>query len=226
MPSQVAVIKKNYPQKISTYAILTLVILAGAAYYGYQQYVKLTDAQNAIVAEQEQSGVLQTAADKYEKDYNELKKAFETDFASTLNALEAVYPSAENYTALTKVLDSYFLDKNKSNPGEPIFNSDLKFSRPLIDDGKDYAVLPFSMTVSATKKSFEDFLRYVESSGSLDDKSRLMDIKAISINFPVAQTEGETQIQGANQYSISLSMDSYFRKPSSANAAETAASAA
>jgi hypothetical protein len=220
MPSKVAVIKKNHSQKISTYAVLTLLLLAATGYFGYQQYAKLTDAQNALVTEQAQSISLQTASAKYEKDYNEIKKAFENDFASTLNALEAVYPSAENYTSLTRLLDAYFQSKN--DPAQPIFNSDLKFSQPIIDDKKDYAVLPFSMTISSSKNSFEDFLRYVENSGSLDDKTRLMDIKAISINFPVEGSSDTTGVAGANTYNISLSMNSYFQKPIPVKAATPA----
>jgi hypothetical protein len=217
MPSQVAIIKKNYSHKITTYALITIILLAGAAYYSYLQYIKLTSAQNALITAQEQSDNLQVSVDQYSKGYDEMKKAFSTDFKGTLDAVSKVYPSAENYTALTIALDDFF--KNTTTPDNPLFAGDLKFSQPVIDDKKDYATLPFTMTISATKDSFKKFLQYIESSGSLDDQTRLMDIVSISINFPSETQSGAAAGEfsaGPSTYAISLSMNSYFQKPASA----------
>lgn len=219
MATQVAIIKKNYSRRISSYALVTLVLLAGAAYYSYLQYFELSSAQSAISSEQEEANVLQTSVDQFSKGYDEIKKAFATDFATTLDAVQAVYPTAENYTELTRTLDAFF--QNTTTADDPLFASDLKFSQPIIGSTTDYATLPFTMTVSATKNSFTKFLQFVESSGSLDTKTRLLDIVSITINFPAEQEAGaapETAQAagvpaGPSTYTISLSMNAYFQKP-------------
>ena len=133
------------------------------------------------------------------------KCAFDQDFENVRNAVDGVLPSEENYTALTKTLDDFVLTLNRQSPS--IFMSNLKFSQPRMDADEEYAILPFSMTLSTTRANLERFLQYTENSGSLDDASRLLDVRSITINFP-----GETGLgQEQELLTVSLSLNAYFQ---------------
>jgi Tfp pilus assembly protein PilE len=212
MPSKIAVIKKNYPQKITTYTVLIILLLAGSAYYSYQQYMRLTDSQNALAAEQDQSDKLATTGDQYEKDFNNMKTAFNTDFKSTLDALQKVFPASEDYTGMTRQLDTFFLSTNPTT--DALYNPNLSFSTSQA--GEDYSVLPFTMTVQASKEGFDKLMRYIESSGALEGQTRLMDIQSITINLPEQAAAGTTPAggsEGPQILNLSLNMNSYFQKP-------------
>ena len=61
------------------------------------------------------------------------------------------------------------------------------------------------------------FLKFMESSGTLEDKTRLMDIRSISINFGVSQsssvTTGQPLAAEKPTLNVSVSLNAYFQKP-------------
>jgi hypothetical protein len=214
MQTRTAVIKKNYPRKISMYAIVTLLLLVGAAYYSYLQYTKLTLAQTAIQAEQEQADLLASAGDQYAKDFGNMQTAFESDYKTTIEAIKAVLPANEDYTVFTRQLDTYILGNDTVS--NPIFNPNLSFGTGQYPEGKDYAVLPFSMSIDADKTNFDKFLRYAENSGSLEDKTRLMDIRSISLSLPLQEeptAEAAKTAATPQKLTINFSLNTYFQKP-------------
>jgi len=227
MPTQVAIIKKNYAGTAHIFQLLTVVVLVAAGVYGYFQYQKLTEAQTALNDAQAQVTPLQTTADDSTSAFGDLKKQADTDTAEISNKIQGVYPSDQNYTALTKMLDDFFTANDK--PDNRIFENSLSFSAPLIDAKNEYAVLPFTMSILTSRDNFEKFLRYVDSSGDLEGSVRLMDIKSISLSLPaVAPETAEGQApesqaaESANDLIVSLSMNSYFQKPAAgAQAAAT-----
>lgn len=224
MASPISIVKKDYSKSIRTYTIVTFILGAIIVFYGYQQVSKLLTVNAALASEQEQAIILQTSSDTFAKDYDTMKKTFESANANALNSLQAVYPSTENYTELTRQLDKYFQDNN--TPADPLFTNDLRFSRPVFDEKKDYSVLPFTMSVTASKNSFAKLMRYIENSGDLDSKTRLMEIRSISISFPSGQqaplSTAPTKAK-SSVYNLSLSMNAYFQKPVITSSVETTA---
>jgi hypothetical protein len=213
--TQVAIQRKNYPKSIRTYTFATVLVLLAAAVWGYFQYVKLAAAQDALAKEQQLTASMQANVDQFKTSYTDLKGSFDKDFASTISSVQAVLPPEENYTELTRLLDKFFQDNNIN----PIFVSDLKFSKPKVDATKEISILPFTMTISTTRDNFEKFLRFIGNSGSLEDKTRLMEIRSISINFQApaatAFASAGTTIAAAEipLLNVSVSLNAYFQKP-------------
>jgi hypothetical protein len=208
MATQVTIRRKNYPRSIRSFTMLTILVLLLAGGYGYFQYQSLTAAQTALAQSQDTATTLQSSVSTFNQNYTDLKTAFDQSFSSVLNSVQGVYPAEESYTGLTRDLDKFFESNN-------LFASDLKFSKPKIDAARDYAVLPFTMTITATKDNFDTFLQFVENSGSLEDRTRLLDISSISINFtseqPSALAGGTAS--PSQLLNVSVSLNAYFRKP-------------
>jgi len=213
MPTQVVVIKKNYAGTAHIFQAMTAVVLIAAGVYGYMQYQKLTEAQAALLDEQGKSVSMQATVNDSGLAYDAMKKKSDTDSALIINEIQTVYPSDQNYTGLTTMLDSFFEDNDK--PDSRMFNSSLTIGQAVIDAKKDYAVLPFTMSIDASRENFDKFLRYVDSSGDLEGRVRLMNIKNISLGLPAENVPG-TENAGtevSKDLTISVSMDTYFQKP-------------
>lgn len=212
----IALQKRNYAKSVRTYLMLIVITLLLAGYYGYTQYVKLSAAQDALAKEQTQITDLQNTAAETNNDYSNLKKDFDQKYAGVLDSLQAVYPIEEDYTKLTISLDAFFRDNNTSF--NPVFLSDLKFGQARFDAAQEYAVLPVTMTISGTQDNFLKFLKYIENSGVLEDKTRLMDVRSISINFTSGGSDNSTGGQNALTptqplINVSLGLNAYFQKP-------------
>lgn len=217
---QVAVAKKNYPRAIRNYTVFIFFILLASAAYGYFQFTKLSTAQAALGEGQAFADTLRASSAKFESTYTDLKRLFDEDFKTIADSVQAVYPSEESYTKLTRLLDDFMQQNNKSF--DPIFMSDLRFSQPRVSVNKDYSILPFTLTLSTTRSNFEKFLRFVESSGALGNGSslvgvRLMDLRSISINFSTEQSAfaaGATATAPVPLLNVSVALNAYFQAPS------------
>lgn len=207
--------RKNYKRGIQTYIVLTVIVLIAAGVYGFFQFQELSEVRRAIASGQTTLADLQSSERTISNTYTEIKSVYDDNFSTIKESINAVYPTEEEYTDLTRLLDD-FITKNNQTTLNPIFMSDLKFSNPRIDQENDYAVLPFTLTLSTTRDNFEKFLAFVENSGSLDTGVRMMDIKSISINFPSQQTTSfvtaveESQVPTMN---VSVSLNAYFQPP-------------
>jgi len=213
MPTQVVVIKKNYAGTAHIFQAMTAVVLIAAGIYGYMQYQKLNEAQTALLDEQAKSVNMQVTVNDTSTAYDAMKKKADVDTTEIINQIQAVYPADQNYTSLTTMLDSFFEDNNKAD--NRLFNSSLTIGLPIIDANKDYVILPFTMSLDASRENFEKFLRYVDSSGDLESGVRLMNIKNISLSLPAENIPG-TENAGtevSKDLAVSVSMDTYFQKP-------------
>jgi dsDNA-specific endonuclease/ATPase MutS2 len=212
--SKVAVIKKNYAGSIMIFKALTALTLIVAGTWGFFQFQKLTSAQEALAKGETALTTLQASVDDYAQSYKDLASKAAQDNAEIINSIRDVLPVEENYTALTRTLDRYAQDANTAT--DPFFNSSLSFGVPEIKADKDYAVLPFTMNLTASRNNFDNFLRYIETSGDLDSRVRLMDIKMISLQLPnAAETEnlGANQAKGPETLNVSLALNTYYQKP-------------
>ncbi len=206
--------KRNYDKSIRTYMMLIIITLVLAAYYGYTQFTKLSGVQDALAKEQSQITDLQNTESQTNTDYVNLKQDFDQKYSGVLDSLQAVYPLEQDYTSLTRLFDQFFQTNNTTY--NPVFVSDIKYGQPRYDAKVDYAVLPVTMTISGTQDNFDKFLKFVENSGVLEDKTRLLDIKSININFTSQSSQNTAPGQiAANQQMINVSvvLNAYFQKP-------------
>lgn len=202
---------KNYSMPIMTFGILTLIALGVGAYYGYTQYIVYNNASTALEKERQSEGSIASELKKVKDTYENINKAYGEDNKSRQDSISAVFPPTDAYTELTRQIEKYEND-NSNELSNPLFIGSLSFSNPEQDEESPYSVLPFSLTLQTTRKGFDDFLKYVENSGSIDDRSRILDIQSIAISFPNQERQAfeEEQVQ---LLSVSLAMNSYFQKP-------------
>ena len=71
----------------------------------------------------------------------------------------------------------------------PFILTDLQFEDPVHDPENRYTVLPFSVAIESSEENFYRFLDFVDSSGVLAGKIRLMNIASIQLNFPDDDSE-------------------------------------
>ena len=206
--------RKNYSKSTRTYIFLTVIVLIASIVYGYIQYQKLSTVNLAIANGQTQLRDLQSAEKQISADYAAIKDVYEENFDTIRTSIEQVYPSEEYYTRLTRLLDNYVIMNNQTTLN-PIFMSDLRFSSPRIDKENDYAILPFTLTLSTSRDNFEKFLAFVENSGSLEEGVRLMDIRSITMSLPSSEvsTFGSTVESDIPLMNVSMSLNAYFQIP-------------
>lgn len=213
------------------YALITLAVLVVGGYFGYKNYSEYQGTHGAFEEETSTLASLKANQEKTEKDYIALKKNFDTQNSGVNQSIDLILPASEDFTTLARKLDSYF---NGTTPlSTAVFLSDLRFSNPIIDAQHEFGILPFSMSITGSETGFEDFLRYVESSGDLNSKSRLLSINTMNVSYdsdPVPTTTTMTSpIDGSiitvpatvtdQQITASLNMNSYFQKPADSTVA-------
>jgi hypothetical protein len=206
---------KNYGVQITAFAIFTILMLLGGGFYGYTQYNIYTEVQKGIDQGQSKATELSGSVILMKDAYSATNKTYITETKGQKDAIAAVFPKEEAYTALTRQLESY--EKANNNIiSNPFFMGSLTFGnakKSSDTESKSYVALPFSVTLTTTRDNFNKFLSYVENSGSLEDGTRVMDVQQISINFPLKKSTAfgkEDEIQALN---VNLSMNSYYQEP-------------
>lgn len=215
MATPLVVYKKNYPRLIQTYTLVTIALLLAGLAYGYFQFQKLSSAQSALAEGRMKVTQMTAAIDESAEQYSQLKRAHDESFMGLRESIEAVFPSDDRYTELTRILDDFVLQSNETGT---MFMSNLRFNKARVDEGGNYSILPFSLTLSTTPDNLGRFLEFVENSGSLEDGTRLMDVQAISISFPQSSsgffgTSATSSSAASNLLNVSFSVNSYYQIP-------------
>lgn len=215
------VTKRRIQQGIVQYALITIGILAIGGYYGYMHYSEYQAATTAFNVGTEKLNELKGAADKAKKDYDLLKKDMDKANSGVNESIEKILPSNENFTDLARELDKYFLNTRLS--AAPMFLSDLRFNSPRFDT-EEFATLPFSMNINGDENGLKEFLNFVEKSGDLNDRSRLLSIVNITLSYQQPEAAAVTALEGsftpvptmfnaARLVSASINLNAYFQKP-------------
>ncbi|MCX6734155.1 MAG: hypothetical protein NTX63_05115 [Candidatus Peregrinibacteria bacterium] len=204
-----AFIRQHYlSRSIKLYMIGVIIVGLFVSYYGIEKYLEYSD-KTTIVSESEKELVSLNQTNKIEGDaYTKVQTDYKDSDESMLKELALVFPSQENYTELTKIFDAYFLENNRTN--NPIIATDMQFGTPIADKSGKYNILPISMNITASEANFYKFLSYVQDSGTLSKKLRLLDLKSVQMNF----AEDDTGPAGANKNKIQFraEIQAYFQK--------------
>lgn len=201
--------RKNYPSLIRNYTAMIVIVMVAGGYYFFTQYQQLTMTRAALAKEQETLTVMQSELSKNSNQYNEFKKTSDEKFKSVLDSMGKIYPAYENYTDIPRFFDK-FVENNRS-PENPVEISDIKLGVARIEPNKDYSILPITLTISGSQKNFLKFLKMIENSGELSDRSRLMEIRSISINFTNANG-GAGNESREPLLNVSVGINAYFQK--------------
>ncbi|MBI5754095.1 hypothetical protein HZA40_03065 [Candidatus Peregrinibacteria bacterium] len=190
---------------IQTYAILCLLLVIFLSFYGYtkwQQYelTKQGLEQNKIFIASLRGQVSneKTEADDKKNQGVQLNK-------EVGQKLKVIFPTTDDYTNLTKQMDIY--EGQLSTKTNPFEVSNIDYQNPI--QGDTYSVLPMRMNIRSSNDNFTKFLRMVESSGSLKDNVRLMDISSIRLNFENNEQSG---VNASSIINFSVQINAYFQK--------------
>lgn len=197
---------RNLRRNIKAYWVLIIMILGLMTYYSYFQFGDLIMKSEAIASQQAVLSNLETDLMLEQKDLEEVAKLKSSLDETLANDLALVFPESENYTTLTRELDAFFQDLGSDQ--NPIFVSNLQYGGPRLDSEGNFGILPITLTITSSKDNFFKFLNYIETSGTLTNKVRLMDVQSIKINFQ----KGERKLS-SGEVSLNVSVNAYFQKP-------------
>lgn len=193
--------------KSNFYFLIVLVIVACTVAYGVMQYQVMTAMQFAVKENETEIGELQTKIVQSEESYRKSAEDFRERKADYLKTMESILPFDAGYTDLARLFDNYFDKLNR--PGNAIEQNNLVFSQPqVLPDINSISVLPISMNIKASRDNFLKFLKFIESSGTLESGVRLMEIKSINFNF---DNGGEVVKDPTQEITFSVRMNTYFR---------------
>ncbi|PIZ76781.1 hypothetical protein COY05_00020 [Candidatus Peregrinibacteria bacterium CG_4_10_14_0_2_um_filter_38_24] len=195
---------KRQDTQIKSYAILCGVLLLAFGIFFYtkwQEYSTINtfvDKNKAYISALKEQGSNEKALFDSKKDaINQLKAEIETN-------LTEVFPISDSYTELTRKFDTF---EQKLVNKDSIFEiSNIEYQNVAKRD--NYSILPLRMSIRSSKDNFEKFLHYIETSGSLSDRVRLMDVSSVRLNF-----EKSNDLSGKKEEIINFSVqiNAYFQ---------------
>ncbi len=208
MDSQSFIKNRSLRRNIHAYWILIAVVLLLMGYYSTIKISELVSKSSSINEQSALASNLESTLSVEESEYKELLVSKKDLYDKLDSEIINVLPKGENYTNLTRELDAFFLALSKSN--NPIFVSNLQYGGARVDESGKFSVLPITLTIESSKDNFLSFLDYIESSGNLTSKVRLMDVQSIRINFQKEQEEGKS----TESVSLNVNLNAYFQTDS------------
>ncbi len=222
MANNQLITKRKLKNSLVQYSLIIALILVAGGYLGFTQYTEYQSTRIAFETGKETLDQLKSSADKAKVDYINLKKEFDQSNLGINDAIEQILPPEEDFTILARALDDYFLNTKPTN--HPMFLSDLKFNNPRIDNKLDYTILPFTMNISGDEEGFKEFLKYINTTGDINQKTRLLKITNIGISFQKQPSNdlmsGNTSsplpnslTSNSNLITANVQLEAYFQKP-------------
>lgn len=194
-------------RNIQAYWILIMVITALMGYYSYLKFTELLTKSDAVNEQTSLFSSLESTLSSEESEYKNLLEEKKELYEKLDGEIKNVLPKGENYTNLTRELDAFFLGLSKTT--NPIFVSNLQYGAAHSDESGKFSVLPITLTIESSKENFFKFLDYIENSGSLTSKVRLMTVESIRINFQKETKENSSKVE--ESVSLNVNLNSYFQ---------------
>ena len=167
--------------------VVAFVLLAGLVVFGYFRgtafYEKYTYIDNLEGAILEASEVIDTL----ETHLSEAKTEFSSTNDYKNDEIAGVFPATEDLTSLNRAFDEFSVENNFVN--SPFFISSISYNESAASEEGNYMALPFSMQIESSEDNFYKFLEYIETSGNLDTKVRLMEVTDVSIDLGSSDDE-------------------------------------
>lgn len=181
--------------------ITALLILGWTGWVGTSHYFKLSTTQSQL-------GQADSVLMELEKERNALTQLYQSSKKESVSLatvqeekVAKVFPVKEDLTALTRIFDDFAFQTHY--PNNPFFISQLTYgtAQPGGDDA--YMVLPITMVVEASERNFEKFLEFVETSGSLEQGTRLLSVNGITM---------QTADRDTGILRLQLSLNAYLQR--------------
>jgi len=190
--------KKIKVSKLHLYIGLIAIILIGTIVYTVIKYQELTFKQQVLAENQDTLITLQSTVEDKKNDYFETKKEHDDNEALIASTISKIFPTESDQNNLLREIESFFTKNHLST--NVMFLSSISFENPKSSEECDYRKLPFSMSIESSESNFFKFLEYMETSGSLENEVRLMDLDNVTLNLGEGLTEKIIFTAKANAY--------------------------
>jgi hypothetical protein len=188
---------------LRAYTILCAVFLIIVGTYSYFKFMDYSLYREAVEINETSLATLKQVTSAEKAAYLSGKSDFDDMSDEIESSLKEVFPLADNYTELTRAFDAFEQQIHRSK--SPFVISNIEYQEVRESEDGNYRYLPLRMTISSSEDNFTKFMHYVEQSGSLLDKIRLMDIQSIHLSF------GEQESGLSNSINFSIKIHAYFQ---------------
>lgn len=203
MPTRYQLILQNQKRNIRAYLVLSLVVVLGTFALGYFKYSEYKVIKAAVVENQTYSDELKTAVSNEKVAFQSSKDDYDKLSNEMDSSLKEVFPSDDNYTELTRAFD--LLESKLNRVKDPFLISNIDYQDIQTSEDGTYKYLPLRMTISASNNNFTKFMQYIEESGSLSEKVRLMDVQSINLSL------NDSKDEEVNTMNFSIKINAYFQ---------------
>ena len=162
--------------------IIGLIILLVGTGFSLWQWTNLRAHQVEITRFNTEAANLRLLRSNLDEQYQGIKVDIVDDRDSLEQAINLVFPREESLTNLTRMFDDFAVRNNFSS--NPFFISNLSYSAAQDDGNQSYSYVPVSLSFTTSRKNLNKFLEFVETSGSLEAGTRLMEIEDMSLSYP------------------------------------------
>ncbi|MBA4336971.1 hypothetical protein C0416_04345 [bacterium] len=199
---------KNKDIQLKIFSGLSLILGLFLGYYLYTNITTFMEMRSDTASLRTLHSALQTTDKRLDAELENIKTGNEELVTTVAEELNYVFPETENHTLLTRTIESFSTEINRTK--NPFLISNLQYLKPQTNEAGDFMILPFRMKIHSSHENFIKFLEYVENSGTLNEKTRLLDIKSIVINF-VSPKGAQGNTSGKDEINFDVSMNSYFK---------------
>jgi len=203
MTTRYQLILQNQKKNIRAYLILALAVMLGTFALGYFKYSEYSVIKTAVIENQKYSDELQNAVTDGKVTFQSEKDTYDKLSDEVDAGLKEVFPTGDNYTELTRAFD--LLESKLNRVKDPFLISNIDYQDIQTSEDGTYKYLPLRMTIAASNNNFTKFMQYIEESGSLSEKVRLMDVQSINLSLNDGKDEE------VNTMNFSIKINAYFQ---------------
>ncbi len=186
---------------IKAYAVLCVLVLLVGGFYTYKKWQEYSLIQAVLEKNESYIAELRDESADEKNRYESQKENFNNLNKEIQEKLAMVFPQGDNYTALTRQLDEF--EQKISTKNNPFEVSNIEYETPIV--AENYSIMPFRMNIQSSSENFRKFLHLMESSGSLKDQVRLMEVTSIRLNFE------EDDEDTSEMISFTVQINAYFK---------------
>lgn len=187
---------------IKGYAVLCILLLIAGGFYSYKKWQEYSVSKTILEKNESYIVELRDEVGDEKTLYESKKDNFDNLNVEIQEKLQMVFPSGDNYTALTRQLDEF--EQKISTKNSPFEVSNIEYAAPIV--AENYSMMPFRMNIHSSSDNFRKFLHLMESSGSLKDQVRLMEVTSIRLNF-----EEDEEGKKSEMINFTVQINAYFK---------------
>lgn len=196
------ILKRRQRMHARTYMMLCLIVAALIGYYSYNKWFEYKILKDGIIQNKATVTEIKDKAVNERAAYETKKVSFDQTNKEIEQKLAVIFPENDDYTDLTRQIDEFEHELAKKNNPFEVSNIDYM----AIATTDSYSILPMRMNINSSMGNFTKFLHLIETSGSLDESVRLMDISSIRLNFE------NTDSGKSENINFAVQINAYFQK--------------